>query len=42
LGEEIASPPSGVRNDRLARPTVIALLGLIPLGGALIWWRRRR
>jgi len=40
VGEEIASPPSEARNDRLAGPTVIALLGLIPLGGVLIWWRR--
>jgi hypothetical protein len=42
LGEEIASPSLGARNERLARLTVIAFLGLIPLGGALIWWRRRR
>jgi hypothetical protein len=41
LGEEIASLPSEARNDRLGRPTVIALLGLISLGGVIIWWRRR-
>ena len=51
VGEEIASPPSEARNDSLGKhavsahieihPGVITILGLILLGGVIIWWRRR-